>query len=230
MCICFIGLIGWLTVFKPDEQVRDDSHTPKLDELRAETIKALDQGRFHTALELIGEARSHAEWDNLPENQRRQIAHAEREAGILADLLEISLQELLQLASETPPREWALLFRRRYQGKAVLFDAKVSRNSSGKLVMNVRLWLHAREVSIEINDLSLFKHLPIDPTRRIIFGTRLAGIRRQAGGIRVIYFAPESGVLMTQKLAVEFVCPSLASDAELGSLLQRQKNWLASRP
>jgi hypothetical protein len=63
----------------------------------------------------------------------------------------------------------------------------------------------------------------------VLFGARLAGCFREAGGGWVIHFEPESGVLLTDPGAAASCCPA-PPGRELEEVLRRQEEWLSDLP
>jgi hypothetical protein len=67
--------------------------------------------------------------------------------------------------------------------------------------------------------------VPLDPPPRLIFGGRLAGLAREAGGGWVVRFEPDSGVLLTDAAALA-ACSPVPPDADALQTLRRQEEWL----
>jgi hypothetical protein len=198
---------------------------------------ALSEGNFLSALREFDLARKLPGWQALPAARRRELAQLRRQAGLLADLSETSLQEILRQSRETTsPEEWDLVFAKRYRGKAFVLDAEASRNPSGKYVIEHILRVGAHEGRVQIDDLDLVRRLArggrLDHPVRLVLGARLAGIGRGSGGTWVIRLQPDSGVLLTDWDCLLGACPALDgdSDPELRKVLERQSAWLAELP
>jgi hypothetical protein len=175
-------------------------------------------------------ARALALLKSQPGTGRREVEQLRRQAALVADLGEVPLQEVLRHAAETAPDEWRLVFPHRYQGKAVLFDAQVSRDAAGKFQLEHFLFLGDETARVAVGDLDLFRHLRLDRPCRLIVGARLAGVGREPSGGWVIRLEPGSGVLMTDRDVVTTACPFLRDDPELPEVLGRQQSWLADVP
>ena len=73
--------------------------------------------------------------------------------------------------------------------------------------------------------MKLLRRLPLAEPTRLLFGVRLAGVRRDTPTSWEVVFEPESGVLLTDPGAAAVCCPYLG-EAELRTLVQRQAEWL----
>ena len=78
---------------------------------------------------------------------------------------------------------------------------------------------------LALEDLNVLQALPLERGRRVLFGVRLSAVERGPGGLWVIRFDPDGGVLLTDRGAVETVCPVPLGD-ELVEVLKRQEEWL----
>ncbi len=228
--LAVVCLILWLALPRPDpDDEAARAPEPAGPHLRA-ARSALAQGKFQTALHELEVVRAAQEGRPPPLAQRRAVAHLERQARLLADLLDVPLGDLLRNAGELPQQEWELVFDRRYRGKAVVFDAEVSRDAAGKPRLEWLLRVGGEDARLDVADLGLFKHLRLDQPTRLIFGVRLEGVGRDPAGAWVVRFRPDSAVLLTDRPTVEVVCPALRPDAELPEVLKRQERWLAELP
>jgi hypothetical protein len=205
-----------------------------LDEVRARMAtgaQALGEGNSQLAVDELEAAqqlvRRHPQL--LSKDETRQLAQLHRQATLLADLLTESLGELLSRATGLEEREWQAVFQRRYFGKAVLFDAEVRRDAAGQYQLGYRLWAGLEPSRAAIEELQLLAQLPLEKPQRLLFGARLAAIRREPPGIWVVRFAPGSGVLLTHPGAVT-ACLFNPPDGELRQVLQLQQAWLAELP
>jgi hypothetical protein len=193
--------------------------------------KALAAGRFRLAADELQKAV--ARLDSQPERRRgaegRDAAQLHRQAALLADLLSQSLGEILQLAVGSHEEEWQAKFTQDYRTRAVVFDADVARDGAGQYRIDYDVRAGAEPARIEVGDLKLLAALPRDRPPRLLFGARLASISREPGGVWVVRFQPDSGVLLTDPGAVVACCPP-SDDDELPALLRRQKAWLDELP
>jgi hypothetical protein len=193
--------------------------------------KALAAGRFRLSAEELQQAVALLE--SQPGHRRgaegRDVTQLHRQAALLADLLAQSLADILQLAVGSPEGEWSAKFAQDYQGRAVVFDADVTRDGAGRLRLDYETRAGAESARIEVDDLKLLAALPRDRPARLLFGARLGSIRREPPGVWVVRFQPDSAVLLTDPGAVAACCPP-PLDEELLALVRRQKAWLDELP
>jgi hypothetical protein len=228
--VALTGLAVWLVL---DTLASSDEAGPPpvvLKDCLAEARAALAQGKFQTALRKLNLARSAPEYDGLSQARRRDLDQLHRQAALMADLLEVPLQDLLRHASDLPPGEWQLVFRRRYRGQALLLDAEVGRNAAGRYELDFPLFVGDEPARVEIGDLDLLRDLGLDQSCRLIVGARLAGVERDPSGAWVVRLRPDSGVFLTDRATLEVACPVLKKDQALDEVLQRQERWLAELP
>ena len=109
----------------------------------------------------------------------------------------------------------------------MVFDADVSRDGAGPFRLDFHVRAGGERARVDVNDLTLLTLLPRDRPPRLLFGARLASLAREQGGVWVIRFDPDSGVLLTDETAAGACCPL---DAELRALLARQAEWAAALP
>jgi hypothetical protein len=188
---------------------------------------ALAAGKFQQATYELAQARRLL--GPAPAAESRRVAQLHRQAALLADLLSEPLEELLLVARRTPEDEWRAQFERRYEGQAVVFDADVTREGSHRYRLHYAFCAGPEKALIEVSDLHLLDALPADRPPRLLFGARLATLRREAGGAWVVRFAPESGVLLTDVGAVTACCPP-PIDEGLREVLRRQAVWADAFP
>jgi hypothetical protein len=81
---------------------------------------------------------------------------------------------------------------------------------------------------VELADLVVLRDLKLDPPRRLLFGGRLARVSREKGGLWVVHFEPDSGVLLTDAGAAAALCLG-PPDRELQDVLRHQEEWLQGR-
>jgi hypothetical protein len=150
----------------------------------------------------------HGEPTDLTTEEKRRWRHLRREASLFADLCTEPLEDILQHAAGVPEREWQADFPVRYQGKSILFDTTVQRRADGKLRV---LYVFSRpDARLHVDDLELFRNLPLDQPRRVLFGVRLAGINLEPPGpVWVVRFQTDSGVFLTDGKATGLCCPGL---------------------
>ncbi len=165
----------------------------------------------------------------LPATESRELSDLCRQVVLLANLLTESLEEILRRLGGQAEREQQALFSRRYAGRAVVFDAQVWRDATGRYHLDYSLCDGILLARVEIQDLQLLHDLPLQDPQRLLFGARLAGIQREAAGNWMVRFEPASGVLLTDAEAVAASsAPPL--DDDLAEVVRRQEAWMADRP
>jgi hypothetical protein len=193
--------------------------------------KALAAGKFRQAADELQQAV--ALLDSQPDRRRgaegREVVQLHRQAALLADLLSESLGEIVLLAATLHEAEWEGKFAQDYRGRAVVFDADVTRDGAGQYRLDYVVRAGDEPARVELGDLKLLAALPRDRPPRLLLGARLASLRREAGGTLVVRFQPDSGVLLTDPGAAAASCPAPIDD-ELTALLRRQKGWLDDLP
>jgi hypothetical protein len=199
-----------------------------LEEQIGEGRRAFDEGAFRVSARMLEAALGQIEKDPKRRTpaERRQLAHLQREAALLSDLLEQPLADVLARGEGMPEREWREVFRTRYQGRAVVFDSPVRRDAAGRV--ELRGWeesVNGVEVRLELGRVRLLQRLPLADERRLVFGVRLADARRENRGW-VVSFEPDSGVLLTDPGV--FAGTSLPRDPELQAVMNRQTDWIDS--
>jgi hypothetical protein len=196
--------------------------------------EALGGGKFAVAARELTAARQRLRLspEALGRADRRRLEQASRQADLLRDLASDSLDDMLRQAVELhdlDDEEWQTAFRARYQGKAVVFDAEVGREAGG-YALGYRVFARRRPARVDLSDLELLSGLPLDRPTRLLFGARLADIRAEAGGLWVVRFRRDSGVLITDAGAATALRLGLEPDPALRDVLRRQAEWLAQRP
>jgi hypothetical protein len=161
----------------------------------------------------------------------RQLAQLYRQASLLSELISEPLDDILREAAEateTDPREWQAAFARRYRGRAVVFDAEVSRDAQGTYHLNYAVFVRGKPAHVELGPIHAFTFLPWQGPQRLIFGVRLAEIMPAAEGTWTIRFDPESVVLLTDLGAAAAAC-GLPAD-ELREVILRQAEQFSNSP
>jgi hypothetical protein len=167
------------------------------------------------------------EWHrSLPPAEQRRLVQLHRQADLLADLLNLTLAEVLQQGLRVHDDvEWQAQFAD-HRGRAVVFDDVVRRDAAGRPVFaTVQVTAGGVQARSALEDLRLLQRLPLDTPQRLLFGARLERCGREEGGAWVIRFQPESGVLLTDPGAAAACCPAPLGDDVL-EVLKRQEEWL----
>jgi hypothetical protein len=188
--------------------------------------RALSEGNFYQAARELS-APGLLDGLDLSPAELRNFDQLRRQADLLSRLHGRSLQEVLQEA--LPLRtadEWKARFHSQHLGKGVVFDDVVGRDKFGRPALTVyRISAGDERARVALEDLRLIWRLPIDRPQRMLFGGQLSDLAREDGGGWVFHFDPDSMVLLTDAGAVA-ACVG-PPDAELLSVLERQKQWLA---
>jgi hypothetical protein len=95
-------------------------------------------------------------------------------------------------------------------------------------LLGYAFFVRGRPARLALGDLKLLPTLPLQRPQRLLFGARLASVRPENGGVWVVHFVPDSGVLLTDPDAVHAAYP-LPTD-ELREVLERQAGWAAEGP
>jgi hypothetical protein len=190
---------------------------------------ALGGGNFQSAVEEFDSAR--AIWDRrrnqLTLTTGKELDQLHRQAALLADLLTDSLEEIGARIDSLEPRESEATFAKRYRGKSVIFYTTARRDPAGRITMHYRLAGGRHQVRLELSDLKLLQRLPLQQPQLLLFGVRLAGVRREPDGSLLISLDPDSGVLITDPGAAEACCFQPPDEAQFRSTLERQASWLS---
>lgn len=213
-------LIGWPWLMRPRVTVSLEDQRRHIEEARTH----LTRGRFRLASTLLAEH----PLESLPADEARSAQQLRRQADLLAQLSLVSLTEIVQQARFVrDPREWAAQWAD-HRDRAILFDDVLRRDPHGRPVF-ARLVLMADDelLRVALEDLRLLQELPLEETR-VIFGARLAACERETGGHWVIRLAPDSGVLLTEREALE-AASAVDLGPDLPEVLARQTGWLAGR-
>lgn len=164
--------------------------------------------------------------DALNREEHHHLQQLRRQTDLLSRLLDQPLEEIVRQAMQhRSDEEWREKFVH-YRGRTVVFDDVLRRDMQGRLALGfyvVRVEEATARVALE--DLTLLRQLPLDPSRRWLFGARLASCQREEGGNWVLRFEPDSGVLLTDENVAAACCPR-PLEKELLDVLKRQNEWL----
>jgi hypothetical protein len=200
-------------------------------DLRAHLVEGesrLRQGHVFLALEELNTALeqrkrySHA----LSRDEHHRLEQLWRQTDMLARLLDQPLEDIVNQARQhRNEEEWRAKFDY-YRGRTVIFDDILRNDTQNRPILGSYIVRSGDiEARLALEDLSLLRQLPLEPPRRWLFGARLAGCGREAGGGWVVHFEPGSGVLLSDEIAAAVCCPA-PLDEELLAVLKRQDEWL----
>jgi hypothetical protein len=149
-----------------------------------------------------------------------------RQTDMLARLLDQPLEDIVNQARQhRSDEEWRAKFEY-YRGRTVVFDDVLRRDAQDRPVLgSYVVRVGDIEVRLALEDLPLLRELPREQPWRWLFGARLAGCGREAGGVWVVHFEPDSAVLLTDEIAAAVCCPA-PLDEDLLAVLKRQDEWL----
>jgi len=226
-CVAVVSLIVIWSLSGPSDTV-PRGEAKDIGSRIAAGRKALAEGSFHEAVQHFEAAKSLLDTKSqlLSSADARELNHLHRQASLLDELLSQSLEELLRQAAGLPAGEWQARFDRSYKGWSVVFDGEVRRDAADHYHLNYRLFVRDEPVRLELSDLKLLHALPLRDPQRLMFGARLASIRREKDAVWVVRFQPDSGVLLTDRGAVAACCFQ-AIDPELELVLHWQEARLA---
>jgi hypothetical protein len=217
-----------IVLLRPGPRTEQPSEPPASEERLGELLKdgyaALADGAYMRAARQFDATL--AVGDKLggrPAAERRRVAQLQRQAALLADLLDESPAEIVRKAVGLPEAEWQEHFRRRYANGAIVLDDTISRGADGRYQTGFRILTPAGDAQIDLAPLRIVRDLPMAQPQRFLIGFRLASLRRDAT-CWTFSPDPDSGVLLTDPEV--FAGLSLPPDAELREVLKRQRTWV----
>jgi hypothetical protein len=225
---------AWPLLVRQPEPTPPTRRDTEAQERLAAGKAAFHEGSYALALEKLTDAHRLRERDPaaLTDDEKHQLNRLYWECELYAKLVKRDIAErvLADLRTEAGlhlnPQDWDAYFRQNYRGKTVIFDVTVPLDKTRNGVVDRGNKVNGR---IRVEDLQLLGYLPAPP-RRWIFGARLASVQDDAFWGWLIRLEPDSGVLLTDRQALVSWNPSLAKDAELDEILQRQRDKLPSLP
>ncbi len=165
--------------------------------------------------------------------QKRALNQKIREVGIFADLLDVSLEDLLHQVTDRGKDDWLATFQNRYQGKSIILDTRL-RSQDGHLVCDYQIYgKDGCIATLQVQDLVAAKRLwasQVEPDDgepkplRVIFGARLEAIEPVSPKIWRVRFDSDSGVILTDYEALLICCPAYDNEAT-AKCVWRQDEW-----
>lgn len=189
---------------------------------------ALSRGDIEEALQSLATARNVYERQRevVPASRGRRLVQLYREVDLLASRLPKPFELTLQRWKMLEPEELEKVFADA-RDTAVFFDLVLLRDGAGQYHYERRLGPELP--TLELHELKLLNRLPLQNAReRVVFGAKLAGLRRDAQDRFVVSFDPDSGVLVTEEDVASVVVPPL--EENLRAVLQRQADWANEAP
>jgi hypothetical protein len=235
LALALVSLVASISYWRQISSAETKSAEDYLREIQTHISQGealLTEGNFQLAAEEFTAARAmDAEKPNLLNAaEAKNLTNLLRQAALLADLSSESLEELGRQMAGLGDKEAQILFARRFRGRAVVFYSEVRRDATGQCHIDYRIGNPKHESNLNIGGLTLLQRLPLTDPRLLLFGARLAEMRRKPDGSWVIGFEPDSGVLITHPGAAASCCFDAMSDQRLSEVLQSQTAWAAEIP
>lgn len=189
--------------------------------------RALSVGDFTRASREITEAQNLAK-DHpgiLSASDERRLTNQQREAELLSSWPGKPLDRLLEDMARLDVEPWDTLIRT-YRGKGVFFDGRVQSEGGGNYRVDHQRPKVGQILRLDLRGFRLVDGLPLTDQPRLIFGGRLAEVRREPGGMCVVRLEPDSGVLLTDTDAASMATGEQIDDG-LQSVVRRQKDWVS---
>jgi hypothetical protein len=154
----------------------------------------------------------------------------EHQADLVANSLSKPLADLLDEWQAVGDADLRKLFAER-QGKTVAFDVLISRDGAG--AFQYRQYLGRPLPRLELQDLTGLKKVPLGERQRMIFGVKLASLRRDRARPAddperwVVGFQPDSFVPITDRKIAQAL--HLPIDDAMPEVLRRQLEFVSGR-
>jgi len=192
--------------------------------------KALANGDFGKAARELDAANALADQHPklLTSSAGRRLANVQQEAALLNRWARQPLDEALKEMAPLKEERWQALMDLQ-RGKAFFFDVDVRRGADGTYHLEHHRPAAAQLLKLDVQNLKLLHKLPLSDSRRLIFGARLADVRREPGPPYLTRLEPDSGVLLTEPEAAS-ICCFQPVDASFQEVMDRQARWVAEPP
>ena len=118
----------------------------------------------------------------------------------------------------------------RYRGQGTILDLVIRRDAAGSYTAKFRRDGLNERVRLGLDDLALLKYLPLNDSRRVVLGGRLAELRRDDEGRALLRLEPGSGVLLTDPAVLKRCHASVVDPAGLEELATLQRTWAQDLP
>jgi hypothetical protein len=159
--------------------------------------------------------------------QREELRQLHRQAVLLADWSGESLEQILARTAPLKFEEWQAVAER-YRGKPFVFDLELRRDASRRYhVIRYGGKDTPPGVRLEVQNLRLLAYLPLEEPQRVLFGARVAELRRQ-GEVCTVRLEGDSGVLLTDVTST--VIGGTIPELVLQPILKQQRQWAAGLP
>ena len=213
-----VGTVAW----RVRQHVRNE-YPLIVEQGRTEGIKALEEGNFDKAHQLLSDAKSAVNALGGAVEGADEIRQAADEAKIFVDLITEDLGDLLDKAGRADsPDSWNSKFDSVYKGRSIFIDSVITAVPDGTASSGFEMAcviLPPGEASslrnhgepdrwgvIDFTGFKLFEQIPPEVGHRKIFGARLESFRfDKESGHWIIRLEPNSGVEITYKKALDAI-------------------------
>ena len=190
---------------------------PQIAEIgRTEGLKKLDAGEFHAAKKLLADAADAVEGLGGRYEGAESIRQGALEAAIFADLAPKGIDEILEEAATSDPKEWPSRFAALYQGRSVILDPPVSgvpdpARPGSRYQVNYPIYFGRGprpdgKGRIDLSGFQLFELAQPKVDEQKPFGARYASIELDLTSNEwVVTFVPDGGVFITHPKALEAI-------------------------
>lgn len=159
--------------------------------------------------------------------QRRRSAQLERQAALLNDWPREPLAQVLGRTARLNDDEFQAVTGR-HRGKAAVFDVVVRRDASRQYWVKPMGPGGLVTLNLDLQDVKLLSHLPLDGPQRLVFAGRIADLRRTGADSCTVRLDPDTAVLLTDVTAAGL--GNLIADATLAPILTQQAQWVEELP
>jgi hypothetical protein len=190
---------------------------PQIAEIgRTEGLKKLDEGEFPAAKKLLADAAEAVEGLGGRYEGAESIRQGALEAAIFADLAPKGIEEILEEAATSDPKEWPSRFATYYKGRSVILDPPVSdvpdpSRPGSRYEVNYTIYYGrgprpGGKGRIDLTNFRLFELAQPKVNEQKPFGARYASIELDPTSNEwVVTFAPDSGAFITHQKALEAI-------------------------
>jgi DNA-directed RNA polymerase subunit RPC12/RpoP len=185
---------------------------------RTEGIKALDEGDFDKAFQLLAAAKSAVDGLSGAVEGADEVRQAADESAIFVNLITRELGELLDEAGRTDPITWDSKFDSLYKGRSIVVDSIITAVPDGAKSTKYELLFRAlppgeatnrdgrpeRAGELDLTNFQLLQMAGRPIGDRVIFGATLASFKRDSeSGAWLVRLEPKSGVFITHTKALD---------------------------
>ena len=216
--LLFVGLLVLIVgavLIRRHRQRLDD--LPRIAELgRTEGLRKLDAGEFHVAKKLLAEAADAVNGLGGRVDGAETIRQGALEAAIFADLAPKGIDEILEDAATSDPKEWPSHFAAMYKGRSVIIDPPVSdapdpARAGSRYQVNFPIYFGRGprpdgKGRLDLTGFRLFELSQPKVDEQKPFGARYASVELDLSTNEwVVTFEPDSGAYITHPKALEAI-------------------------